>query len=183
MESSEQPRIGTEMGTGAMGMGAMGRGTARGERNLLPVGVAAAVVLLLVVLLWVLSGRGRRGAVAGAEYAKHMTLSNLAMSESSNLAGGKVTYLDGEVANTGDRTVTGVTVRVEFRNASREVVQNETMALNLIRMREPYIDTEPVSAAPLKAGERRDFRLIFDQVSADWDEAYPEVQVLGATTR
>uniref|UniRef100_E6QL61 DUF2393 domain-containing protein n=1 Tax=mine drainage metagenome TaxID=410659 RepID=E6QL61_9ZZZZ len=105
------------------------------------------------------------------------------MSESSNLAGGKVTYLDGEVANTGDRTVTGVTVRVEFRNASREVVQNETMALNLIRMREPYIDTEPVSAAPLKAGERRDFRLIFDQVSADWDEAYPEVQVLGATTR
>lgn len=173
MESSNEPRIGTPSG----------------ERNLWPLGIAGAAVILVVagmmVTMLLVERRDRlHGASTTANaYAAHLTLSNLAMSESSNLAGGKVTYLDGEVANTGDRTVIGVTVQVEFRNAAHEVVQNETMALNLIRMREPYIDTEPVSAAPLKPGERRDFRLIFDQVSADWDGAYPEVRVLGAATR
>ena len=90
------------------------------------------------------------------------------MSESTNLAGGKVTYLDGDVVNNGAQTVTGVTVQVLFRNAAHEVAQNETMHLNFIRMREPYIDTEPVSAAPLKPADRHDFRLIFDSISSDW---------------
>jgi hypothetical protein len=100
------------------------------------------------------------------------------MSESSNLAGGKVTYLDGHIANTGSRTVTGVTVQVLFRDGAHEVAQNETLPLKLIRMREPYVDLEPVSAAPLTPGREHDFRLIFDAVSPDWDGAYPEVRVI-----
>ena len=43
--------------------------------------------------------------------------------------------------------------------------------LKLIRTREPYIDLEPVSAAPLKPGDVEDFRLIFDAVSPDWNSA------------
>jgi hypothetical protein len=100
------------------------------------------------------------------------------MSESANLAGGKVTYVDGHIANTGTRTVTGVTVQVLFRNFTHEVAQNETQPLKLIRTREPYVDLEPVSAAPLKPGGEHDFRLIFDSVSPDWDGAYPEVRVI-----
>ena len=42
-------------------------------------------------------------------------------------------------------------------------------------MREPYIDTEPVSAAPLKPGAEQDFRLIFDSVSPEWAGALPEM--------
>ena len=45
---------------------------------------------------------------------------------------------------------------------AREVAQNETQQLMLIRTRDPYIDVEPVSAAPLKPGDGQDFRLIFD---------------------
>jgi len=105
------------------------------------------------------------------------------MSESGNLAGGKVTYLDGHIANAGSRTVTGVTVQVLFRSFAHEVAQNETQPLKIIRMREPYIDVEPVSAAPLKPGDERDFRLIFDAVSQDWDGAYPEVRVIHVETR
>ena len=45
-------------------------------------------------------------------------------------------------------------------------------------MREPYIDVEPVSAAPLRPGAEADFRLIFDSVSPDWDGAYPEIRIL-----
>ncbi len=105
------------------------------------------------------------------------------MSESSNLAGGKVTYLDGHIANTGSRTVTGVTVQVLFRDGAHEVAQNETLPLKLIRMREPYVDVEPVSAAPLAPGGEHDFRLIFDAVSPDWDGAYPEVRVIHVETK
>ena len=111
-------------------------------------------------------------------YASSLPITGLAMSESANLAGGKVTYLDGHIANQGNRTLTGITVQVLFRDAAHEVTQNETQALKIIRMRDPYIDVEPVSAAPLKPGDARDFRLIFDSVSPDWDGAYPEIRIL-----
>ena len=74
------------------------------------------------------------------------------MSESSNLAGGKVTYLDGHITNTGTRTVTGITVQVLFRTFAHEVAQNETQPLKLIRMREPYID---LNRSPLPRSPRR----------------------------
>jgi hypothetical protein len=35
-----------------------------------------------------------------------------------------------------------------------------------------------VSAAPLKPGDVRDFRLIFDAVSPSWDGAYPQVRIV-----
>jgi hypothetical protein len=105
------------------------------------------------------------------------------MSESSNLTGGKVTYLDGHIANQGARTVTNVTVQVLFRSFAHEVTQNETQPLKLIRTREPYVDVEPFSAAPLKPGSEQDFRLIFDTVSPDWDGAYPEIRILRVETK
>jgi hypothetical protein len=105
------------------------------------------------------------------------------MSESANLAGGKVTYLDGHIANTGARTITVITVQVLFRDYAHEVAQNETKSLKLIRVREPYIDVEPVSAAPLKPGDEHDFRIIFDAVTPDWDGAYPEIRILHAETK
>jgi len=72
---------------------------------------------------------------------------------------------------------------VLFRTVYNEVAQNETMPLKLIRVREPYIDVEPVSAAPLKPGDEREFRLVFDVVSPDWDGAYPEIRILRVETK
>jgi hypothetical protein len=116
-------------------------------------------------------------------YAGSLPISGLVMSESGNLAGGKVTYIDGQIGNTADKTVTGVTVQVLFRDAAKEVTQNETHPLKLIRTREPYVDLEPVSAAPIKPGEQRDFRLIFDAVSPDWDGAYPQIRIVHVETQ
>jgi hypothetical protein len=149
---------------------------------------AAAVIVVAAVIVFVLQ-RGKSAATVTPisapldPYAANLAISNLAMSESSNLAGGKVTYLDGHIQNKGDRTVTGITVQVLFRDYTHEVAQNETQPLKLIRTREPYIDVEPVSAAPLAAGAERDFRLIFDTVSPSWDGAYPEVRIIRVETR
>jgi hypothetical protein len=105
------------------------------------------------------------------------------MSESGNLAGGKVTYLDGHIVNQGDRTVTSITVQVLFRDYAHEVAQNETQPLNLVLMREPYIDVGPVSTAPITPGGEQDFRLIFDWVTPHWDRAYPEIRILRVETK
>ena len=146
--------------------------------------IAAVIVLAIVAGFAIYSERSKPKPQVTAisapldPYATSLPITNLAMSESSNLAGGKVTYLDGQIANSGNRTVTGITVQVLFRDPAHEVAQNETQQLKLIRMRQPYIDVEPVSAAPIKPGEQRDFRLIFDTVAEDWDGAYPEVRIV-----
>ncbi len=105
------------------------------------------------------------------------------MSEAANFAGGKVTYIDGQIANTGGKVVDGVVVTVTFKNDIGEPPQQETMPLSLIRTREPYVDIEPVSADPLKPGEQKDFRLIFDRVTPTWNQQYPEIKVVHAHTR
>lgn len=154
------------------------------ERKWLPVAIAAALVLVVAAVLVLVFEHGKNAVVvtpisaAPDAYATSLPISGLRMSESSNLAGGKVTYLDGQIVNQGDRTVAGVTVQVLFRNVANEVAQNETQPIKLIRVREPYVDLEPVSAAPLKPGDAHDFRLIFDAVNPDWNGAYPEVRVI-----
>ena len=159
------------------------------ELNWLPLAIAVAAVVIIAVIAVVILERGKSSGTVTPitattdPYAASLPIAGLVMSESSNLAGGKVTYLDGHVANAGNRTVTGITVQVLFRNVAREVAQNETQSLKLIRTREPYVDTEPVSAAPLKPGDQHDFRLIFDAVSADWDGAYPEVRIIRVETK
>jgi hypothetical protein len=154
------------------------------ERNWLPMIIAATVVVIVAVVgVLTLEHAKPKNTVtpisaAPDAYAASLPISGLAMSGSSNLAGGKVTYVDGHIANKGNRTVTGITVQVLFRTFAHEVAQNETHPLQLIRTRQPYVDLEPVSAAPLAPGNERDFRLIFDSVNPDWDGAYPEIRVV-----
>ncbi len=146
--------------------------------------VAALIVLTVAIGLVLFYEHGKSApavtpiSAALDPYAGNLTISNLHMSESANLAGGKVTYLDGSIANAGSRTISGITVQVLFRDPAHEVAQNETQALNLIRTREPYVDVEPVSAAPLKPGDSADFRLIFDTIAQDWDGAFPEIRII-----
>ncbi len=154
------------------------------ERNWLPLIVAAIVVLAVAGALALFLGRGKTAPTVTPisaqpdPYAANLPISNLSMSESSSLSGGKVTYLDGQIVNHGNRTVTAIAIQVLFRDYAHEVAWNETQPLHLIRTREPYVDTEPVSAAPLKPGDQRDFRLIFDSVPDSWDGAFPDLRII-----
>jgi len=154
------------------------------ERNWLPLILAAGVVLAIAGAVVFFLGRGKSGPTVTPisaqpdSYAANLSISDLAMSESTSLSGGTVTYLDGHIVNQGSRTVTAISVQVLFRDYAHEVAWNETQPLQLIRTREPYVDTEPVSAAPLKPGDQRDFRLIFDSVPDSWDGAFPELRIV-----
>jgi hypothetical protein len=144
-------------------------------------GVAGLAVLVVVVIL-VLMGRHKAAAPPTiqplAAYAANLALSQLAMSESTSLSGGKSTFIDGHIRNAGNETASGITVQVLFRNDEAMPPQIETLRLSLIRTREPYIDTQPVSAAPLKPGDERDFRLIFDAIPANWNMQMPEIRII-----
>jgi hypothetical protein len=105
------------------------------------------------------------------------------MSESTSLSGGKSTFIDGQIKNTGNQTVTGITVQVIFRNNEAMPPQIETLPLSLIRTREPYVDTQPVSAAPLKPDDERDFRLIFESLPANWNMQMPEIRIIQVDTK
>ena len=105
------------------------------------------------------------------------------MSESENISGGKYTYIDGHIRNTGDQTVTGITVQVLFRNDVQLPPQIETQSLALIRTHEPYIDTQPVSASPLKPGDDREFRLTFETIPGNWNYQMPEIHVIQVDTK
>jgi len=158
------------------------------SRSYTPWIIAGVVVLLGLVLLVVLGGRktapvspGGAGLAPPDPYAANLPITGVKMSESSNFAGGKVTYIDGKITNNGNQTISDITVQVGFHDYGNQLVQKETMPLALIRMREPYVDTQPVSAAPIKPSEQRDFRLVLDHVAQDWNGQYPEVRVIRVT--
>jgi hypothetical protein len=164
--------------------------TEKEKRSYLPWIIAGGVIVLGVVLLFVFGSKkqapvnpGGAGLAAVDPYSANLPITDIKLSESSNFAGGKVTYVDGHIANNGGQTILAVTVQVAFRDFGNQLVQKETMPLTLIRMREPYVDTQPVASDPIKPGEQRDFRLVLDQVARDWNGQYPEVRVIQVSAK
>jgi len=160
------------------------------ERNSIPTAawIVAGLIVVVIVAGLVIAGRSRPAVPPNtilplAAYAPSLPLSQLAMSESTSLSGGKSTFIDGHVQNTGAQTVTAATVQVIFRNDEALPPQIETVPLSLIRTREPYIDTESMSASPLKPGDDREFRLIFETIPANWNTQMPEVHVIRVQSR
>jgi hypothetical protein len=152
--------------------------------------VVAGIVVLAIVGLFLFLGRSGRtpssspGTLAAADpYAASLPISGSQMSDSSGISGDKQTYLDGTVTNRGAKTVTGVTVQVAFNDYDGKLAAVDTMPLALIRFRKPYVDTVPVSMAPIQPGQARDFRLIFDSVPDSWGGAYPQVRITSVDTR
>jgi hypothetical protein len=148
----------------------------------------AGLVVLAVILGLVFATRHKSQAPPNtiqplAAYAAELPLSQLAMSESTSLSGGKSTFIDGHIQNSGPQTVSSVTVQVIFRNDEAMPPQVETLPLSVIRVREPYVDIQPISAAPLKPGEERDFRLIFESIPGNWNTQMPEIHIISVDTK
>jgi hypothetical protein len=88
------------------------------------VAIAAVAVAILVTVLVLLGKRHEAGpppktVLPAAAYAPNLVLSNLQMSESTSMSGGKLTYIEGHIANRGPATVTGITVQVVFADRDR----------------------------------------------------------------
>jgi hypothetical protein len=150
-----------------------------------PLAVAALVLIVIVAGLMILGKRSRPSPqFAGTSiappdaYAASLPMSNIQMSEADSFAGSKATYIDGTVTNRGTKTIESATVQVVFKDDQGQMAQKSIAPMYVIRAREPYIDSVPMDKAPLKPGQSADFRLIFDHVSAMWNQQVPELTVV-----
>jgi hypothetical protein len=170
--------------------GFLGSQQTRDPTSWMPWIIAAGVVVLGLAVLVMVGGHGSQnsqgsgvGMAPADPYADSLPISGLQMSEATSFSGAKVTYIDGQIANSGSRTLTAITVQVGFHSDVGQYALRVALPLSLIRTRQPYVDTEPVSAAPIEPGQRRDFRLIFDTVPADWNLQYPEIRVISVRSK
>jgi hypothetical protein len=150
-----------------------------------PVAAALLVLLVGVALLVFFGNRSKPGPqFASSEiappdvYAASLPISNIQMSEADSFAGNKATYIDGTLTNRGDKTVDAASIQVVFQDDMNQMAQKEVVPVAIIRAHEPYVDTVPIASAPIKPGQSAEFRLIFDHVTAMWNQQYPQLTVV-----
>ena len=139
--------------------------------------VAIAVVVGLVLAAALLLREPAKTAPKVPPYAAKLQISEIKMSQAQNFVGASVTYVDGNIANIGDKIVTHAVVRVIFKDLYGQVAQIEDVPIKLLRTSGPYPDTVDLVVAPLAPGDGKPFRLIFEHVSEQWNQAAPELKI------
>ena len=71
-----------------------------------------------------------RQVKAPPPYIAKLKLSNFKMSAAENFIGATVSYIDGTITNTGDRTVTHVVVEVVYQDSMGQLAQREEVPLH-----------------------------------------------------
>lgn len=153
------------------------------DSNLRPILLGVALVIIVVGAIALLTRGGPRGAITPHPYAANLKLSDLKMSAAENFVGASVTYIDGTVTNSGDKTVTHAIVHVAFKNSLGEVAQAEDVPLHVMQTSGPYPDAVDLSLSPLATAQSKPFRLTFEHISSDWNQAYPDLQVTDVSVK
>ncbi|HMD32241.1 MAG TPA: hypothetical protein VKG84_10055 [Candidatus Acidoferrales bacterium] len=143
-------------------------------------GLAAGVALVLLVIgAAVFFSRGTGSANPSGQpaalpfgateqaYAAKIRISNLKLTQATNMLSQEFTYVIGTVANDGPRSVRAVEVTVEFHDLIHQLVLRETAGLFA------------PSAGPLASGRERDFQLTFEHVPAGWNHEPPSIRITG----
>ncbi len=100
-------------------------------------------------------------------YARQIRFLDLKMSRAANFLNQEVTFVFGSVANDGPRAIREMEVTIEFRDPFNQVVLRDT--------RRPL----GARAAPLAAGQSREFQFNFEHVPSDWNRQSPVIRVTG----
>ena len=135
------------------------------------------LVVIVVVIASLLLRTDSKIANAPPAYAANLKFSDMKMSAAENFVGATVTYLDGTVTNSGDKTVSHAVVSVSFKDSLGQIVQAEDVALRILQTSGPYPEAVDLRAAPLAPAQSKPFRLTFEHVTADWNHEYPELRV------
>ena len=146
--------------------------------------LGAMAVIAAIVIAFALLTRDKHQPPAGPPaYAANLKISDLKMSRAQNFVGATVTYIDGTIANSGDKTVTHAVIRATFRDPYNQVAQIEDVPVRTLQQFATYMDAVDLSSSPLLAGQSKTFRLTFEHVSEQWAQSYPELQVVDVSTK
>jgi archaellum component FlaF (FlaF/FlaG flagellin family) len=113
-------------------------------------------------------------------YAAKLQISNAKVSAAENYVGGTVTYLDADITNNGDKTLEGADMNLVFKNTMNEIVQKETLPLHVLTENTMggYPDLVDMSRSPITPGHTKTVRMTLEHVSADWNQAPPQMQLV-----
>lgn len=147
------------------------------------IAVAVTAVIGVILALGFLLRQPPKQVKPPSPYIANLKLSDFKMSAAENFIGATVSYIDGKITNTGDKTVTHVMLEVNFEDSMGQVAQREDVALRVIRSNGAYEEPVDLNAVPLAPGQSATFRLTFDSISAQWNHQYPDITITDVTTK
>jgi hypothetical protein len=146
--------------------------------------VVAVVSVIVIALGGAFLLRGKPKAASGPPpYAASLKLSDFKMSAAENFVGATVSYVDGTVTNSGDKTVTHAMVQVNFKDDMGQLAQRDEIPLQVLKTDGPYPEAVDFRVSPLIPAQSKTFRLTFEGISAQWNHQYPEIQITDVTVK
>jgi hypothetical protein len=139
--------------------------------------IAVAVVIAIAIIFAFLLRSQPKGASGPPPYATNLKLSDFKMSAAENFVGATVSYVDGTVANSGDKTVTRIIVQVNFKDDMGQLAQREEIPMQVLKTDGPYPEAVGFNVLPLGPGQSKPFRLTFESISAQWNHQSPEIKI------
>jgi hypothetical protein len=100
-------------------------------------------------------------------YAPKLQFGNFEMSRAESFIHQEVTYLAGDVTNSGERTLSGIEATIEFQDDMKQIALRETRPILF------------GATAALPPGKTAHFEISFDHVPPSWNMQLPTVQVAG----
>ena len=149
----------------------------RQESSLRPILIGIVIVGVEVGILAVIFRAEHKKPAAPPAYAANLKFSDMKTSAAQNFVGATVTYLDGIIANTGDKAVIHAVAQITFKDELGQTAQREELPIRVLRTGGPYDEAVDLSLSPLAPGQSKPFRLTFENISAQWNHAYPDVQI------
>ena len=150
------------------------------ERNWTPFIIGLVAVLVVVGIIVVLTRGKSQSTTETNPYAEKLKISDARVSQAENYVGGTVTYLDATITNMGDKELAGADMNLVFKNTLDQIVQKETLPLHVL-VPNPlagYPDLLDLSRSPIGPGQSKVVRMTLEHISADWNQAAPEMQLV-----
>ena len=145
--------------------------------------IAVTVVIGIALVVAFLLRQPPKTVKPPSPYIAQLKLSNFKMSAAENFIGGTISYIDGDITNNGDKTVTRVIVQVNFEDSLGQLSQREELPLRIIRPNGAYDEPVDLNVVPLAPGQTAPFRLTFDSISAQWNHQYPDLAILDVAVK
>jgi hypothetical protein len=147
------------------------------QTSLRPILVGIVALGIVVAILALIFRTEQKKDVPPPSYAANIKFSDLTTSAAQNFVGATVSYIDGAITNAGDKTVIHAVVQVTFKDDMGQTAQREEVPIRVLRSGGPYDEAVDLNYSPLAPGQSKPFRLTFENISAQWNHAYPQLQL------
>ncbi|MGO9862249.1 MAG: hypothetical protein ACLPLR_01450 [Terriglobales bacterium] len=151
--------------------------------SLRPILAGIVIVAIVVAILALIFRAEQKKPAAPPAYAANLKFSDLKTSAAENFVGATVNYLDGSIANTGDKTVVHAVAEVTFKDDMGQMAQREEIPIRVLVTGGPYDEAVDLKLSPLAPGQSKPFRLTFEKISAQWNHAYPDLRIIEVTLK